>query len=76
MDKGAWWATVHGVAESWTRLKRLSMHFTLKRVCYVLHNLLFAETKAALRTVWRLGSEAVFSWFPLCNINPILSSGL
>ena len=20
MDKGAWWATVHGVAESWTRL--------------------------------------------------------
>ena len=21
MDKGAWWATVHGVAKSWTRLK-------------------------------------------------------
>ena len=20
MDRGAWWATVHGVAESWTRL--------------------------------------------------------
>ena len=26
MAKGAWWATVHGVAQSWTRLKRLSMH--------------------------------------------------
>ena len=26
MDKGAWWATVHGVAKSRTRLKRLSMH--------------------------------------------------
>ena len=26
MDRGAWWATVHGVAESWTRLKRLSTH--------------------------------------------------
>ena len=26
MDRGGWWATVHGVAESWTRLKRLSMH--------------------------------------------------
>ena len=26
MDRGAWRATVHGVAESWTRLKRLSMH--------------------------------------------------
>ena len=24
MDKGAWWATVHGVTESQTRLKRLS----------------------------------------------------
>ena len=26
MDRGAWRATVHGVAESWTRLKRLSIH--------------------------------------------------
>ena len=24
MDRGAWWATVHGVAKSQTRLKRLS----------------------------------------------------
>ena len=24
MDRGAWWATVHGVAESWARLKWLS----------------------------------------------------
>ena len=23
-DGGAWWAAVHGVAQSWTRLKRLS----------------------------------------------------
>ena len=21
MDRGAWWATVHGVAQSWTQLK-------------------------------------------------------
>ena len=26
MDRGAWWATVHGVTKSWTRMKRLSMH--------------------------------------------------
>ena len=26
MDRGAWWATVHGVTKSWTRLKQLSMH--------------------------------------------------
>ena len=23
MDRGAWWATVHSVAKSWTRLKQL-----------------------------------------------------
>ena len=23
MDSGAWWATVHGVAQSWTRLMQL-----------------------------------------------------
>ena len=28
MDRGAWWATVHGVAKSWTRLKRLSTTHT------------------------------------------------
>ena len=26
MDRGAWWAVVHGVAQSWTWLKQLSMH--------------------------------------------------
>ena len=25
MDRGAWWAAVHRVTQSWTRLKRLSM---------------------------------------------------
>ena len=24
MDRGAWWATVHGLAKSWTQVKRLS----------------------------------------------------
>ena len=26
MDRGAWWATVHGVTKSRTQLKRLSIH--------------------------------------------------
>ena len=26
LDRGAWWATVHGVTKNWTRLKRLSMN--------------------------------------------------
>ena len=25
MDRGAWWAAVHGVAQSWTRLTSLSL---------------------------------------------------
>ena len=25
-DRGAWWAAVHRVAQSWTQLKRLSTH--------------------------------------------------
>ena len=24
MDRGAWWVTIHGVANSWTQLKQLS----------------------------------------------------
>ena len=27
MDRGAWWATVHKVAKSWTRLKQLSTQY-------------------------------------------------
>ena len=27
MDRGAWRATVHRVAKSWTQMKQLSMHF-------------------------------------------------
>ena len=30
MDRGAWWATVRGVAKSWTRLKRLTLSGWLK----------------------------------------------
>ena len=31
MDRGAWRATVHGVAKSWTRRKRLSTHVSVKK---------------------------------------------
>ena len=36
MDGGAWWATVHGVAKSWTRLSDFtSLHFTtVLKFCY------------------------------------------
>ena len=28
MDGGAWWAIVHGVAKSWTRLSDLTFNFS------------------------------------------------
>ena len=31
MDGGAWWATVHGVAKSWTRLSDFTFTFTLNQ---------------------------------------------
>ena len=30
MDRGAWWAIVHGVTKSWTRLRKLHFSFTEK----------------------------------------------
>ena len=33
-DRGAWWATVHRVAKSWTRLKQLSMHTCIYGTCF------------------------------------------
>ena len=35
MDRGAWWATVHGVTKSQTRLRRLSTHSTAHRNDYI-----------------------------------------
>ena len=32
MDRGSWQATVHGVAKSWTELKRLNMHACLSEM--------------------------------------------
>ena len=31
MDRGAWWATVHGVTKSWTRLNNLAPTYTKDR---------------------------------------------
>ena len=40
MDRGAWWATIHGVAKSWTCLRQLSMCAVTKLklcVCACVH---------------------------------------
>ena len=37
MDKGAWWATVHGVTKSWTRLSNFTFTFTLYIIFSLFH---------------------------------------
>ena len=32
VDRGAWRATVHGMAQSWTRLKQLTSHASVVRI--------------------------------------------
>ena len=31
MARGNWWAALHGVAQSWSRLKQLSMHACIEK---------------------------------------------
>ena len=42
MERGAWRATVHGIAQSWTQMKRLSTHththFSTPGKCHFLHS--------------------------------------
>ena len=42
VDREAWWAIVHGVAKSWTRLKRLSTLKTIRRAPHPLSHLIWS----------------------------------
>ena len=37
MDRGAWWATVHGAAKSWTQLSNFTSTFWPSRTCDPMH---------------------------------------
>ena len=51
MDGGAWWATVHGVAKSQTRLSNFtSLHFTLTFLFY--RAALVAQNLPAMQETW------------------------
>ena len=55
MDSGAWWAMVHRVAKSWTRLEWLSMHTCQSQ-----------ENQATKRR-----TEPLFARFPLASQFPM-----
>ena len=72
MDRGAWWAAVHRVAQSWTRLKLLNMHACTREgngnplqysclenpdLAAAEHAYMFAGTGATGNTISSMGGE-------------------
>ena len=66
MDRGAWWATVHGVAKSRTRLERLSTHapvclsFHLFKGICVVSSFRWLQIKLLTHLIWRLISLLLY----------------
>ena len=48
-DSGAWWATVYGVTQSRTQLKRLSSSSSSNNQCYPTHLVTIMMTKSQLQ---------------------------
>ena len=42
-DGGAWWATVYGVAQSWTRLKRLSSSSSISYIYVYMYTCIYVH---------------------------------
>ena len=69
MDRGAWWATVHRVVRSWTRVKWLSMHpapFVKKAAFSPLYSLcLFVKTQLTTWLTFEL-CRFTYMWVRCC----------
>ena len=63
MDRGAWQATVHSIAKSWTWLKRLSVHANI----YIRWGKSWEFTSCCHSRTQDDGSSATHTmWFPRC----------
>ena len=63
-DEGAWWAAIYGVAQSWTRLKRLSSSSSMYKkssMCRLWYFPWFQASSGGL------GLSMVCKWWPLCS---------
>ena len=70
MEKRAWWATVHSITKSWTRLKKLSAHTQPFSLCSLLNIYLQYPPLIQLKTNALLYGPNCWDFFPL--IIPIL----
>ena len=60
MDRGAWWATIHGVAKSWTRLNKLTQRLNLAQLLLDVTQApgsLHTEQRPALSRLCALGGK-------------------
>ena len=58
MDRGAWWATVHGVAKSWIQLSDKHFHFS-PRIQQEYKVRGFSKSGIGLQQVWNRASTCV-----------------
>ena len=56
MDRGAWWATVHGVTKSWTWLKWLIAHAHYNIDHLLFHYLVYSSAQVAITKSCKLGN--------------------
>ena len=73
MGRGAWWATVHGVAKGWTQLKRLSTSASWSLGLINLTCLCFAPPQAPAPVSYRpsepsSGRRGPWSLTPACRL--------
>ena len=74
MDRGARWATVRGVTERWTRLKRLSTHTRATQTALrltVLHRCgVCRKGKVCGSSVWSTSVQHHFPSIFSCHVSP------
>ena len=72
-DGGAWWAAIYGVAQSWTRLKQLSIIIQLSSVQSLSHIRLFVTPGTAARQA-SLSITSSRSLLKLMSIESVMPS--
>ena len=68
MDRGVWWATVHGIAKSWTRLSTHTYTHTHSRDNSALNSILLIKYKLLLELILILRLIANYWWDFDCKI--------
>ena len=61
MDRSAWWATVHGVAKSWTQLS--NFHFTFFPLVTISLWVCFSSVNKFICTIFL---DSTYIWYSIC----------